>query len=175
MKRLALVVMWLPVAALLLLVVGECAVRALYTYAMWRTERFPLLYERVYWGVPPWVQYMSVLRSDPEIGLCMKPHAERTYMNLYGPIGDVADVEGLFASLFPPMPTWPARREPGPLSTNALGFREREIALQRPPGSSASPCSATRGRSASTSSASRPPPPRSRDGSRRSSRADTSR
>ena len=100
--------------------------RALYAFAMWRTERFPLLYERVYWAVPPWVQYMSVLHSGPEIGLCMKPHVERTYINLYGPIGDVTDIDALFTGLFPAMPAWVARREPWHLRTNALGFRDQE-------------------------------------------------
>ena len=134
MRRVAIVLSWLPVAALLLVVIAECGVRALYAFAMWRTERFPLLYERVYWAVPPWVQYMSVLHSGPEIGLCMKPHVERTYINLYGPIGDVTDIDALFTGLFPAMPAWVARREPWHLRTNALGFRDQEMSQQKPCG-----------------------------------------
>ena len=70
MKKLIII---FPVAIILLIVVAECAVRGLYAYVTWRTEKFPLLYESVYWDVPPWIQYRSILYYDPDIGLIMKP------------------------------------------------------------------------------------------------------
>ena len=72
MRRLAVFLCFLPAAALVLVVLAECGVRALYAYAMRRTERFPLLYERVYWDVPPWVRYMSILYADRDLGLWMR-------------------------------------------------------------------------------------------------------
>src|SRR5439155_14250066 len=74
------------------LAVAELGLRGLYAYAFWSTERSPLIYERVYWAVPPWVANTSVMYEDPELGLWMKPNMTRTYVNLFGPIGDLADV-----------------------------------------------------------------------------------
>jgi lysophospholipase L1-like esterase len=133
-KRLILCLALLPSAVLLLLVVAECVVRAVYGYAMWRTERFPLLYERSFWEVPPWAQYMSILRDDPGIGIGMQPHVSRTYINLFGPIGDLAEVAPLFSELFPKLPPWAERREPWHLHTNALGFRDDDRPEHKPPG-----------------------------------------
>src|ERR1041384_8708258 len=89
----------LPLAVLVLaaaLAVGELGLRGLYAYAFWSTERSPLIYERVYWAVPPWVAYTSVMYEDPELGLWMRPRASRTYINLFGPIGDLRDGASLF-------------------------------------------------------------------------------
>ena len=133
-KRLVLVLAVLPSAALLLLVLTECVVRGVYSYAMWRTERFPLVYERTYWDVPPWAQYMSILRDDPGIGLGMQPHVSRSYINLFGPIGDLGEVDHLFSDLFPTLPAWAERREPWHLHTNALGFRDDDRPEPKPPG-----------------------------------------
>lgn len=57
----------LVVLAFLVTVVAlaEPALRKLYAYAAWSTERSPLVYERVYWAVPPWVRRTSILYDDP--------------------------------------------------------------------------------------------------------------
>ncbi len=133
-KRAILVLASLPGAALLLLVLAECAVRAVYGYAMWRTERFPLIYEPLFWDQPPWAQYMSILRYDPDIGIGMQPHVSRTYINLFGPIGDLGEVEHLFSDFSPKLPSWAERREQWHLRTNALGFRDDEMSEHKPPG-----------------------------------------
>jgi len=107
--------------------VAELGLRGLYAYAFWSTERSPLIYERVYWAVPPWVAYTSVMYEDPELGLWMKPNATRTYVNLFGPIGDLADVGTLFHALFPSLPAWARERPVWHLTTNSLGLRGGEL------------------------------------------------
>src|SRR5690349_7582369 len=69
-----------------LLALAELSVRAVYWYAFSSTEQAPLIYERVYWAVPPWVAETSVMHDDAELGLWMKPGVSRTYVNLFGPI-----------------------------------------------------------------------------------------
>jgi len=133
MRRLALFLCFLPAAALALVVLAECGVRALYAYAMRRTERFPLLYERVYWDVPPWVRYMSILYADRDLGLWMRPNTTRTYINLFGPIGDLRDVEHLFTALFPAVPAWTESRGVWHLATNSLGIRNDEVSAEKSP------------------------------------------
>lgn len=106
---------------------AELSVRAVYAYAAWRTEKAPLIYERVYWAVPPWVERTSVLYDDPELGLWTLPRSTRTYVNLFGPIGDVADVGELFGALLPELPAWAERRPVWVLETNSQGLRGREL------------------------------------------------
>jgi lysophospholipase L1-like esterase len=117
-----------------LLAAAELGLRGLYAYGRHRSETTPLLYERVYWAVPPWAQYDSLMYDDPELGLWMRPHAARTYVNLFGPIGDVADVGGMFESLFPTLPEWARQRPVWHLRTNGLGLRGDEIQADKPAG-----------------------------------------
>ena len=106
---------------------AELALRAVYAWAFRSTESAPLLYERVYWAVPPWVQNTSIMADDPELGLWMRPDASRTYVNLYGPISDLADVGRLFQSLFPDVPEWVRTRPVWHLRTNSSGLRGPEL------------------------------------------------
>lgn len=129
--RATLVVVVLGASALAIL---ELAVRGLYAFAFWSSERSPLVYERVYWAVPPWVAYTSVMYDDPELGLWMRPRSQRTYLNLFGPIGDLADVGALFQSLFPRLPQWARARPVWHLRTNALGLRGADFAPAKPDG-----------------------------------------
>jgi lysophospholipase L1-like esterase len=117
----------LVVVATTLLGIGELGLRALYAYAFWSTERSPLIYERVYWAVPPWVADTSVLYEDPELGLWMKPRASRSYINLFGPIGDLGEVGSLFNRLFPALPDWAMARPVWHLTTNSVGLRGGEL------------------------------------------------
>jgi hypothetical protein len=120
-------------ASVTVLGLGELAVRAVYFYAFWSTAQAPLIYERVSWAVPPWVARTSVLYDDPELGLWMKPNVERTYVNLFGPIGSLADVGSLFNSLFPELPEWARRRPVWHLKTNSAGLRGEELPTQKLP------------------------------------------
>lgn len=126
--------LYLPAALLLACVVAELGVRAVYAWARHRTVLFPVLYERVYWAdLPPWVRSLSLFATDAELGLWMKPNLDRTYMNLYGPIGRLADVEPLFTGLVPAIPDWAASRPAWRLTTSSLGIRNDEIeATKRP-------------------------------------------
>lgn len=110
-----------------LLAAAELATRCVYALAFRFTESTPLLYERVYWAVPPWVQNTSILYDDPQLGLWMRPGATRTYVNLYGPIGDLADVGRLFQSLVPDVPEWVRARPVWHLRTNSSGLRGPEL------------------------------------------------
>src|SRR5215471_1196212 len=93
---------YLPAALLFVVALGEVGVRAIYAYARHRTVLFPVLYERVYWpDLPPWAGSMSIFTSDPEAGLWMKPHLDRTYITLYGPISDLGEVGPMFTDLLP--------------------------------------------------------------------------
>src|SRR5690606_25497235 len=67
-------------------------------------------------------------------GLWMKPHVERTYVNLFGPIGDLAEVGPLFDSLFPSLPDWARDRPVWHLETNSLGLRDDELPEEKRPG-----------------------------------------
>lgn len=121
------------IAAVTVLALGELGIRALYFYAVWSTEQAPLIYERVFWAVPPWVARTSIMYSDPELGLWMKPDARRTYVNLFGPIGSLTDIGSLFDSLFPELPEWARTRPVWHLRTNSLGLRGEEIPPQKSP------------------------------------------
>ena len=68
----------------------------------------------------------------PELGLWMKPHASRTYINLFGPIGALSDVGALFNSLFPTLPDWANDRPVWHLTTNSAGLRGAEISSDKP-------------------------------------------
>ena len=133
--RTVVVICWVTlVVTLALCAVGELGVRAVYSYALRRTERFPLLFETVYWDVPPWTSYMSILSADRDVGLWMRPNVRRTYINLFGPIGDLRDVENLFTRLFPSIPGWASHREVWHFRTNSLGIRNDEINPDKPDG-----------------------------------------
>ena len=125
---------YLPAALLFAAVLAEVGVRAIYAYAQHRTVRFPVLYERVYWpDLPPWVRSMSLFTSDPEAGLWMKPHLDRTYINLYGPISNLDEVGPMFTDLLPTIPTWAMNRPSWRLTTNSLGIRNEEVSPSKPP------------------------------------------
>lgn len=117
-----------------LLAAAELAVRGVYAYAFRTTERSPLVYERVFWAVPPWVHYTSMMYDDPELGPWTRPSTRRTYVNLFGPIGDLAEVGALFDSLFPELPDWARDRPVWHLETNAHGLRDRELVAEKAPG-----------------------------------------
>ncbi len=124
---------YLPAALLLAFVLAEAGVRAVYAYARHRTVLFPMLYERVYWAdLPPWVRSMSLFTADPELGLWMKPHLDRTYINLFGPIGDLSEVEPMFTRLIPSIPTWANARPAWRLATNSRGIRNEEVSPTKP-------------------------------------------
>ena len=106
----------------------------MYVYARHRSALRPMLYERVYWkDVLPWVRAQSIFIADPDVGLWMKPHLDRTYINLFGPIGDLADVEPMLTGLSPRIPSWAHDRPIWRLTTNALGIRNDEVNPIKPP------------------------------------------
>src|SRR4029453_16039550 len=114
---------------------AEAGVRGIYAYARHETVLFPMLYERVYWAdLPPWGRSMSLFAADPELGLWMKPNLDRTYMNLFGPIGNLAEVEPMFTRLVPAIPPWATDRPAWRLTTNSLGIRNDEVARAKAPG-----------------------------------------
>src|SRR5262245_24478337 len=126
---------YLPTALLVAFVLVEASVRGIYAYARHETVLFPMLYERVYWAdLPPWVRSMSLFPADPELGLWMKPHLDRTYMNLFGPIGNLAEVEPMFTRLVPAIPPWATDRPAWRLTTSSLGIRNDEVTPTKPPG-----------------------------------------
>jgi lysophospholipase L1-like esterase len=114
-----------------LVALAELGLRGFYWYAFSSTEQAPLIYERVYWVVPPWVSRTTVLYDDAELGLWMKPGANRTYLNLFGPIGSLDDVGDLFDELFPKLPAWASRRPVWHLRTNAAGLRGDELPTRK--------------------------------------------
>jgi lysophospholipase L1-like esterase len=125
---------YLPAALLVALVLAEAGVRGTYAFLRHRTVLFPTLYERVYWAdLPPWVRSMSLFTDDPEVGLWMKPHLDRSYINLFGPIGDLAEVEPMFTRLTPAIPSWAANRTAWRLTTNSLGIRNDEVSPRKEP------------------------------------------
>jgi hypothetical protein len=124
---------FLPAALVAVFVLVEGGIRAIYASARHRTALFPMLYERVYWqDVPPWVRSMSIFTADPEVGLWMKPHLDRTFINLFGPIGNLADVEPMFTRLIPTIPVWAKNRPVWRLTTNSLGIRNEEVSPTKP-------------------------------------------
>lgn len=64
----------------------------------------------------------------------MKPHVRRTCVNLFGPIGDLAEVGPLFDSLFPSLPDWARDRPVWRLETNSLDLRDDELPEEKPSG-----------------------------------------
>ncbi|MCI0634484.1 MAG: GDSL-type esterase/lipase family protein, partial [Actinobacteria bacterium] len=124
---------YLPAALLAAFVLVEAGVRALYAYASHRTVLFPTLFERVYWAdLPPWVRSMSIFTTDPEVGLWMKPHFDRTYINLFGPIANLGEVEPMFTRLSPSLPSWVRDRPVWRLTTSSLGIRNEELSPTKP-------------------------------------------
>ncbi len=126
-RRIARAVILLLALPITLAAGAELALRAAYAWAARSAESAPLLYERVYWAVPPWVQNASIMYEDPDLGLWMRRASYRTYVNLYGPIGDLADVGRLFESLFPDVPDWVRARPVWHLRTNSMGLRGPEL------------------------------------------------
>src|SRR3989442_14415764 len=74
---------------------------------------------------------MSILYADRDLGLWMRPNTTRTYINLFGPIGDVRDVDHLFSALFPAIPAWAEGRGVWHLATNSLGIRDEEVSAEK--------------------------------------------
>lgn len=134
MRRTVLVVLSVPLLLLALALAVELLLRSIYTVAAWRTEAVPLLYERVYWATPPWVQQQSILYEDPELGRWMRPDSHRTYVNLFGPIPDLSEVGRLLTDLAPPRPDWVPTSAVWDLDTNALGLRDDRHQESKPPG-----------------------------------------
>ena len=126
-RRIARAVILLLALPITLAAGAELALRAAYAWAARSAESAPLLYERVYWAVPPWVQNASIMYEDPDLGLWMRRASYRTYVNLYGPIGDLADVGRMFQSLFPDVPDWVRTRPVWHLRTNSMGLRGPEL------------------------------------------------
>ncbi len=118
-------------AALLVL---EAGLSGAYKVLVGRLDRIPVLYETVYWPVPPWLKAATIIRRDGSLGPWMKPNAERRYLNLFGPIGRLEDVDVLFNRLGADMPDWARSRPVWELRTNSLGLRDRELPALRPEG-----------------------------------------
>lgn len=116
-------------------VLAELGLRALYVHARARTEGIPVLYERSWWAAPPWTRYGSVLRTNADGSRAMRADARRTYINLFGPIDDLADVDRMLMDLFPETPAWAESRDSWVLQTNSEGFRGPEPPGEKPPGS----------------------------------------
>ncbi len=135
-RRLVRLVAWLlliaPAMLLSLLLVAELAVRGVYAWTLSQRDEFPLVFETVFWPVPPWIGFSSILAADPEVGLWTQPHVERTYVNLFGPIESLDDVETAFTQLVPDIPPWMRARGTWHFRSNALGVRNPEIAVEKP-------------------------------------------
>jgi lysophospholipase L1-like esterase len=116
-----------PAIALALVLVAEIAVRGVYSWALRQRDEFPLVFETVYWPVPPWIGFTSILAADPEVGLWTQSDVERTYINLFGPIENLDDVEAMFTELVPDVPPWVRARGVWRFRTNAVGVRNAEI------------------------------------------------
>jgi lysophospholipase L1-like esterase len=134
MRRALLVVLWAPAFALALVLLAELGLRLVYAIAARRAEASPLLYERVYWATPPWVHRQSILYEDRELGRWMRPDSRRTYINLFGPIGDLDEVGRLFTELAPDRPAWARPRAVWRLVTNSRGMRDDEYSESKPAG-----------------------------------------
>jgi lysophospholipase L1-like esterase len=121
-----------PALVLAVLLVAELAVRGVYTWALHRRDEFPLVFETVYWPVPPWIGFTSILAAEPEVGLWTRPDVQRTYINLFGPIENLDEVDALFTQLVPDIPPWVRARGVWHFRTNAAGVRNDEIAAEKP-------------------------------------------
>jgi lysophospholipase L1-like esterase len=110
---------------------AELGVRAWYASLSAETARWPILYEAAYWGAPPWTRWASVLEADRGLVAWMKPNVERTYVNLFGPLPDLDDVDRLFAQ--PGLePDWIKTHSAWTLRTNSLGMRGGEVGPKTP-------------------------------------------
>jgi lysophospholipase L1-like esterase len=134
MRRAVLVVLWTPALALAAVLFGELALRLTYAVAARRIEASPLLYERVYWATPPWVHWQSIVYDDPELGRWMRPDSQRTYINLFGPIGDLEEVGRLLTEMAPRRPAWAQPRSVWHLVTNSRGMRDEDYRERKDPG-----------------------------------------
>lgn len=114
----------------------EGGVRAAYRLALLAGSPAPLLYETVYWPAAPWTRHLSILYEDAELGLWTRPGVRRRYVNLFGPIDRLEDVEGLLFGRLPPLalPPWAGRRPVWSLRTNSAGLRDEERPSAKAPG-----------------------------------------
>lgn len=111
---------------------GELGLRAWYRHLESRSSAWPVLYERTYFSVPPWVRAASILRPDPAVGAWMRPNARRRYINLFGPLPDLDSVAALFSAPRPELPAWALARPSWELRTNSEGMRGPEIPPKTP-------------------------------------------
>jgi lysophospholipase L1-like esterase len=93
-----------------------------------------MLYEQVYWDVPPWIRWRTIMTVDREVGLWLKPNVSRSYVNLFGPISDLADVEPVLTGFLPSTPDWLRKRPAWTLATNSRGVRDDEIPVPKDAG-----------------------------------------
>lgn len=126
-RLVARLLVFLPAIVLAIALSAEVAVRVVYTWALAQRGEFPLVFETVYWPVPPWIGFTSILGSDPDAGLWMRPDVERTYINLFGPLRDLDEIETLFTELLPDVPDWVRARGVWHLRTNDVGVRNDPI------------------------------------------------
>jgi lysophospholipase L1-like esterase len=129
MRRMVLTGIVVLIAPILLVVLLEVAVRVAYRVRTAFVEEIPLPFVvgQKYGPVPPWIDEIRLLESDPRLIWRNKPSIERRYVDIFSPIPAAADRLALLRRFWPRVPASMAANPVWTVSTNSDGFRDREF------------------------------------------------
>ena len=85
------------------------------------------------WGVvPPWMDALRILEDDPVLLWRTRAGQQRAYLDVYGPARVEADRVALIQQFVPRVPASLRENPVWKVSTNSLGFRDREFTVEKP-------------------------------------------
>ncbi len=103
----------------------ELGLRAAYTARNAFVHVVPLPYALgdEYGPIPPWLDRLMILVPDDTLIWRLLPGADRTYLDIFSPVGTAADRTGLLRRFGPTVPSAFARNPTWHVAINSQGFR----------------------------------------------------
>ena len=122
------------IGTLICLLILEAGIRIVYRVRNSRVEYVMLPYMvRNFGAVPPWADGLSILDPDDEMMWRGRPHAERTYLDLFCPMHSEEERKALLGRFSPSVPEQFRNNPNWLVSLNADGFRDDEFPTTRTP------------------------------------------
>lgn len=123
-------------ALIVVLAVIEAGIRATYFVRNSFVDEvvLPYAYDGDYGPVPPWLDDQRLVEPDPTLVWRGKAGVQRTYVDVFAPIANEDERTSLLRRFIPRPPAGLAASQRWEVSLNSRGYREREFATAKEPG-----------------------------------------
>lgn len=120
------------IGTLVCVLILEAGIRVAYRIRNSRVEYVMLPYMvRNFGAVPPWADGLRILDPDDELLYRGRPHARRTYLDLFCPMHSEEERKALLGRFGPSIPDQFKNNPVWSVSLNADGFRDNEFPVAR--------------------------------------------